>query len=506
MREKLPSWCNVRAVDRGGSLCPAEAHPAGCHRVSDAVWQRGALAGRVTLVQALPAGAGLGLRHGTADGPGDSGCLPIGIASFTTCSTSCSSLASSVGSSPTPLPAAAGKERARPRCGCSITPGVRRATGRCAPGHCRWISRASSVRFTGPRCWGSCRRAFRQKSSSPQGPRFGGFWRRWPDTTPRGRRSGAVQRRLCARPASETAGLERIRIRAAHRKLHKPVLVDAYLDALGQFVKRLGAKHYVRYVDDFVLVHRDPAVLRSREKENRSFLSSRLRLEVHPAPGISSAAAARDKCDGEEAREGEDSAGPSRRGVGFSKAPPRRRPGGGSMLGSEHRSASRGGAQRGLGNLSRASSACERLEVAATALGAASSLALFASLEEGRVVGRRALPGPALLLREQCERLSRGLAETISFLKVGRNAECRWRSAAFQAGLRWRRRNGRQCAAIPWLAMSEKRRRSLMQGMTLAVAVEMLWSDGGLVARRLTYVVRPYPFLGNVLLTKGRGR
>jgi RNA-directed DNA polymerase len=66
---------------------------------------------------------------------------------------------------------------------------------------------------------------------------------------------------------------------------------NVYLDALDQFVKRtLGAKHYVRYVDDFVLIHRDPAVLWAWEKEIRSFLSRRLRLELHPVAALLEAA------------------------------------------------------------------------------------------------------------------------------------------------------------------------------------------------------------------------
>jgi hypothetical protein len=109
------------------------------------------------------------------------------------------------------------------------------------------------------------------------------------------------------------------------------------------------------------------------------------------------------------------------------------------------------------------------------------------------VVRRLALPRPALSLREQCERLSRGLAPAVLFVKVGRNAECRWRSAALRLGLHWTRRNGRSCAAIPWLEINEVLRRGVAQEMTLAVAVEMPWFEGGLVARRLAYVVRPYP-------------
>ena len=62
---------------------------------------------------------------------------------------------------------------------------------------------------------------------------------------------------------------------------------NVYLDALDQHVKRtLGARHDVRYVDDFVLLHTDAGVLRAWEDRIRTFLAERLRLEAHPVPEI----------------------------------------------------------------------------------------------------------------------------------------------------------------------------------------------------------------------------
>lgn len=58
---------------------------------------------------------------------------------------------------------------------------------------------------------------------------------------------------------------------------------NVYLNELDQFVKhRLKAKHYIRYVDDFLLLHEDASVLeRSRERID-AFLRKRLTLTLHP--------------------------------------------------------------------------------------------------------------------------------------------------------------------------------------------------------------------------------
>ncbi len=56
---------------------------------------------------------------------------------------------------------------------------------------------------------------------------------------------------------------------------------NVYLNELDQFVKhRLKCRHYLRYVDDFVLLHADPAQLRAWEQAIGSFLAERLQLEL----------------------------------------------------------------------------------------------------------------------------------------------------------------------------------------------------------------------------------
>ncbi|HRZ95817.1 MAG TPA: reverse transcriptase domain-containing protein [Candidatus Moranbacteria bacterium] len=56
---------------------------------------------------------------------------------------------------------------------------------------------------------------------------------------------------------------------------------NLYLNELDQFVKRkLRCRRYVRYVDDFILLHRDPAVLRSWMKEIAIFTRGSLGLRI----------------------------------------------------------------------------------------------------------------------------------------------------------------------------------------------------------------------------------
>jgi RNA-directed DNA polymerase len=70
---------------------------------------------------------------------------------------------------------------------------------------------------------------------------------------------------------------------------------NCYLNELDQFVKReLRCRHYVRYVDDLVLLAPDPGLLRSWHSRIRDFVESRLRLTLrtdgdepfHAARGI----------------------------------------------------------------------------------------------------------------------------------------------------------------------------------------------------------------------------
>jgi len=58
---------------------------------------------------------------------------------------------------------------------------------------------------------------------------------------------------------------------------------NVYLNELDQFVKhKLKAKHYIRYVDDFVILHHDKKLLECYQSEINKFLKYKLRLELHP--------------------------------------------------------------------------------------------------------------------------------------------------------------------------------------------------------------------------------
>lgn len=58
---------------------------------------------------------------------------------------------------------------------------------------------------------------------------------------------------------------------------------NVYLSELDYFVKHnLKAKHYLRYVDDFVILHNDKSVLERWQSEIGGFLKSSLKLELHP--------------------------------------------------------------------------------------------------------------------------------------------------------------------------------------------------------------------------------
>ncbi|MBI1968980.1 hypothetical protein HYS49_03645 [Candidatus Woesearchaeota archaeon] len=58
---------------------------------------------------------------------------------------------------------------------------------------------------------------------------------------------------------------------------------NVYLNELDQYVKhKLKAKFYLRYVDDFVILHESPSVLQEYLKEIGLFLCKSLALELHP--------------------------------------------------------------------------------------------------------------------------------------------------------------------------------------------------------------------------------
>lgn len=58
---------------------------------------------------------------------------------------------------------------------------------------------------------------------------------------------------------------------------------NVYLNELDQYVKReLRAKYYIRYVDDFVILHQNPKVLEQHKQDIATFLMEKLRLTLHP--------------------------------------------------------------------------------------------------------------------------------------------------------------------------------------------------------------------------------
>ena len=57
---------------------------------------------------------------------------------------------------------------------------------------------------------------------------------------------------------------------------------NVYLNELDQFVKHnLKAKYYIRYVDDFVILHNDKQTLETCKEKINNFLKT-LKLQLHP--------------------------------------------------------------------------------------------------------------------------------------------------------------------------------------------------------------------------------
>ena len=65
--------------------------------------------------------------------------------------------------------------------------------------------------------------------------------------------------------------------------LTSQLFANIYLNQFDHFVKEeLRVKYYIRYTDDFVLLHDNPTVLASLLPVIRAFLRDRLALELHP--------------------------------------------------------------------------------------------------------------------------------------------------------------------------------------------------------------------------------
>ena len=58
---------------------------------------------------------------------------------------------------------------------------------------------------------------------------------------------------------------------------------NLYLNELDQFVKhQLGVKNYIRYVDDFIILHNNPSQLFQWKNQIHDFLENTLKLQLHP--------------------------------------------------------------------------------------------------------------------------------------------------------------------------------------------------------------------------------
>jgi len=59
-------------------------------------------------------------------------------------------------------------------------------------------------------------------------------------------------------------------------------LANVYLNGLDYFIKhKLKAKYYIRYVDDFIILHSSKQQLVKWKKEISNFLNNELKLELH---------------------------------------------------------------------------------------------------------------------------------------------------------------------------------------------------------------------------------
>ena len=69
--------------------------------------------------------------------------------------------------------------------------------------------------------------------------------------------------------------------------LSSQFFANVYLDALDQFIKhRIGARHYIRYVDDFVLLHESAQWLNEAKRQIEAFLLERLAARLNPTKTI----------------------------------------------------------------------------------------------------------------------------------------------------------------------------------------------------------------------------
>lgn len=69
--------------------------------------------------------------------------------------------------------------------------------------------------------------------------------------------------------------------------LSSQFFANIYLDALDKFVKHhLRARHYIRYVDDFILLHESPKQLNAWHEQIEAFLGEQLHARLNPSKTI----------------------------------------------------------------------------------------------------------------------------------------------------------------------------------------------------------------------------
>ena len=65
--------------------------------------------------------------------------------------------------------------------------------------------------------------------------------------------------------------------------LTSQLFINIYMNEFDQFVKRtLKARYYIRYADDFVVLHENQEYLENMIPKMNRFLQCRLQLELHP--------------------------------------------------------------------------------------------------------------------------------------------------------------------------------------------------------------------------------
>jgi len=96
-------------------------------------------------------------------------------------------------------------------------------------------------------------------------------------------RAGNPSRLAFARAKRALGQGEKGKIGLPLGNLTSQLLVNVYMNEFDQFVKReLRARYYIRYADDFVILHEDKLFLEKLIPQIAEFLEKRLKLSLHP--------------------------------------------------------------------------------------------------------------------------------------------------------------------------------------------------------------------------------